>query len=576
MYENCRRTDLRRIPDNIKVTFLIHFNFYIPNSARVCDHHLVSNDWDQIIDSPNLLHDFNATHFVHIMSLMKIAVLRGSILDFDNIDDMDPNEVYIRLGVSRDQFMNILEQTPSLSNVSTRPKTSLACYLMKLRSGEANERLATLFNMSRRTLERHLTFARDSLLLDFVPRHLGYDHLNRIDVANRNLQVPNAIFGNANALNRKAIVIADATYIYIQKSANYLFQKRSYSLHKYTNLLKPFLIVCCDGHILDAFGPYSAIESDAQIMKNMIDDEGNPFHWFFEHGDVFILDRGFRDVIDDLHACGYEAHLPKTKNRDEDQLTTEQANKSRLVTMCRWVVEVINGWFKRDFKLFRQDFFNRALPHMMTDFRIGAALLNVCREPLSDNVHAETFIEVINQRVNQPNNLAEYVLANNLNRRRASFDSITGNQPNISDFPLLTEDDLTIFALGTYQVKLARSYYAEHVRQGLYNIETYRDPDVTGLGRCGITATNVWLLRCRIQSRHTRSKIYYSYIIVDREKSGREAIENYYCSCLSGKRTLGCCAHIMCVVWYLGWARNQEEDIRLPAHFLNDIIVDDN
>lgn len=115
---------------------------------------------------------------------------------------------------------------------------------------------------------------------------------------------------------------------------------------------------------------------------------------------MFILDRGFRDVIDDLHACGYETHLPKTKNRNEDQLTTEQANKSRLVTICRWVIEVINGWFKRDFKLFRQDFFNRALPHMMKDFKIAAALLNACREPLRDSVHAETFITIINQQLN--------------------------------------------------------------------------------------------------------------------------------------------------------------------------------
>lgn len=434
-----------------------------------------------------------------------------------------------------------------------------------------------LFNMSRRTLERHLKLARDSLFLDFVPRHLGYDHIDRRDIANRNLQVPNAVFGNPNAepSNRKAIVIADATYIYIQKSTNHLFQRRSYSLHKFTNLLKPFLMVCCDGHIIDAFGPYAATESDAQILKNMIEDEEGSFHWFFRQGDVFILDRGFRDVIDDLHAYGYEAHLPKTKNRNEDQLTTEQANKSRLVTICRWVIEVINGWFKRDFKLFRQDFFNRALPHMMKDFKIAAALLNACREPLRDSVHAETFITLINQRLNQPNHLAEYVLGNNLNRRRASFDSITGNQPNLSDFPSLTEDDLIIFALGTYQVKLARSYYAEHVRQGLYNIEVYRDTQCTGLVEYGITATNVWLLRCRIQSRHARSRIYYSYILIDRQKNGREAIENYYCSCLSGKRTLGCCAHIMCIVWYLGWARNQEEDILLPADFLNEIIVDD-
>lgn len=130
-----------------------------------------------------------------------------------------------------------------------------------------------------------------------------------------------------------------------------------------------------------------------------------------------------------------------------------------------------------------------------------------------------------------------------------------------------------IFHIKLYQD--ISSYYAEHVRQGLYNIEVYREPESTGLAEHGLPATNVWLLRCRIQSRHMRSKIYYSYILIDRQRNGRDAIGNYYCSCLSGKRTLGCCAHIMCVVWYLGWARNQEEDILLPADFLNEIIIDE-
>lgn len=72
-----------------------------------------------------------------------------------------------------------------------------------------------------------------------------------------------------------------------------------------------------------------------------------------------------------LERCNYKIYKPETVYLGQQQLTTMQANKSRCVTLCRWVVDVVNGRFKRDYKFFRQDFFN-----LMTDFKIGAALTN--------------------------------------------------------------------------------------------------------------------------------------------------------------------------------------------------------
>ena len=56
-------------------------------------------------------------------------------------------------------------------------------------------------------------------------------------------------------------------------------------------------------------------------------------HSLIHRGDVFILDRGFRDSIYDIQSLGYEAHIPPSKYRNATQLTTEQANKSRLITI---------------------------------------------------------------------------------------------------------------------------------------------------------------------------------------------------------------------------------------------------
>lgn len=205
-------------------------------------------------------------------------------------------------------------------------------------------------------------------------------------------------------------------------------------------------------------------------------------------------------------SCGYDAHMPVSKRRGEDQLTTLEANKNRVVTICRLVVEVVNGRFKR----------------------------------------------IIRQRVHKPNRLGAYVTQRNVNRQRASFRNIETNVIGADEFPVLTHQDLVLFALGTYHVKLARSYYGEHIRNGLYHIEVARDGVFNDIVDFGIEPEHALLLRARIQSKHACARLYYTYVMIH----GRETISNYYCSCLSGMRSVGCSAHVMVIVWYFGWARS--------------------
>ncbi|GBP09565.1 hypothetical protein EVAR_76566_1 [Eumeta japonica] len=200
--------------------------------------------------------------------------------------------------------------------------------------------------------------------------------------------------------------------------------------------------------------------------------EDKPFHYFFEEGDVLILDRGFRDAIVSLEEHGYVAYLPPSKQRNETQLTTEAANKSRLITMCRWVVETVNGKFKNSFKIFRDRMFNNTLTKIFTDFKIAAALINCFQEPYEDSRYTDDFIASINRNTHKTNLLAAYVLENNLNRQRASFIRLDANNPEVSDFPELTYEDLIKFAIGTYHLKIALSYCSEHTkRTGVYEIE---------------------------------------------------------------------------------------------------------
>lgn len=341
IFQNCRNIATHTLPLYVKFYLLHTMNFYIPPLARVCQSHLQRNDWEEV-NNQRQMH-FNGAHVLDMMNLYKWGLERKNELDFENINSIDDNELHFWTGVTKDQFNTFLHLTPSLHNRTDRPATTFGIYLTKIRTGESDERLATKFRMSRRTLERKIRLARECLTQDFVPHFLGLDHITREEAVARNLSIPSHIFGGDQ---NTIILVIDGTYLYVQKSANFLFQRITYSLHKFRNLVKPFLIVCTDGYILDVLGPYAATTSDATIMRTIMEDEDSPWHWFLRTNDVLILDRGFRDSISSIQEFGYNPQMPPSRSRGE-QLTTEDANKSRLITMTRWVVETMNGRFKK-------------------------------------------------------------------------------------------------------------------------------------------------------------------------------------------------------------------------------------
>lgn len=567
LIDNCNNGSLCQLPNSVKVQLLSYHHFYVPNLARICQWHLLHMTIEEIPENiTSQMNDLNAESVGDIINMYTKALEQKSSF---NVDDLSDEELIFWTGRNRASFNDLWSQIPSLHRNSNTLRNDLAIYLCKIRTGEPNNRIASLFNMSQRTVGRKINTVRQCLTADFVTLHLGLDHITRDEVIARNRAIPNVFFGNGES--NKAIIIFDGTYIYVEKSSNFLFQRRSYSLHKYKNLIKPFMIVCADGYILDVTGPYSARTTDAQIMKMILENhdariEDGPFHYFFHQGDVFILDRGFRDSIPSIETYGYEAHMPPSKQRQETQLSTEQANKSRLITMVRWVVETINGRFKRDFRIFRNRVFNKHVPHIFEDFKIAAALINYFQEPYEDSPYTEHFIEIINRNIQRPNWLARYVEENNLNRQRVTFHRMTANDPEVEHFPQLTIEDIIKFSIGTYHVKLARSYCSEHLKTtGVYNMEIYRHPATEG--------RNSTLIRCRIQSRHVTAKMYYTYIMFLENVNEINAIKEYYCSCYHGKRTLGSCSHVISVIYYLGWARYQNQ-FDHPAIGMDDVLRD--
>ncbi|XP_045781800.1 uncharacterized protein LOC123878570 [Maniola jurtina] len=308
VFADCINTDLQRIHIDVRATVLQEKCFYLPRGTRVCQQHSELL-WQSIDTSTRSV--FNTFSAVQVKDMMDILRTRKVFLDFEKLTSINNGVFHYYIGFSKEKFLQILQRTPNImQRFRKKPKTSLATVLAKLHTGESNERLSTIFNMTRKTFEKTMRLVRQDLITEFVPQHLGYDHITREEVISRCLSIPNELFGNPDAplRDRRAIIILDGTYIYLQKSSNYYFQRKSYSLHKFRHLVKPFLLVCPDGHIIDVYGLYEATTSDAAILSDIMKSPEDPFHWFFHEDDVLILDRGFRDCIEEVETCGYRAY----------------------------------------------------------------------------------------------------------------------------------------------------------------------------------------------------------------------------------------------------------------------------
>ncbi|CAH2100547.1 unnamed protein product [Euphydryas editha] len=384
VFQECTEAERNLVPEETRREVLIRYQYFIPRGARICSLHREEANYENLYTAEYSLNNFTSAHIEDIIFILMEGLQN---ISYENIQNYPDNQVDYFIGLSKQQHAQILEATPRLRNMN-RGSFALTVLLCKLRTGDSGDRLSCLFQVPRRTLETLMSVARNILLMDFVPQYLGFSHLRREQVAARNSYIADHIFSepDAPAAQKPAITIADATYIYTQKSSNYLFQKDTYSLHKHRNLLKPFILCASDGYIIDVRGPYSATTNDATIMNDLLNE--TEFNDFYKENDVFILDRGFRDCMDSLHEKGYIGHMPESKEDGKSQLSTLEANKSRCVTINRWIVEAVNGRFKRDFKIFRHEYFNCGCRHLMTDFKIAAALLNAFTPPFADNIHA--------------------------------------------------------------------------------------------------------------------------------------------------------------------------------------------
>ncbi|PJE77654.1 hypothetical protein CI610_03419 [invertebrate metagenome] len=274
---------------------------------------------------------FNKTDISSLIANIRAIAVRNERyrIDFDNNHSLTDADYQNLTGITKADFNDLcLLLSSSTSIRCTKNRTSRTCIallLVKLRTGMSNRLLSTLFNIGKSSVRRAIMSARQFLSVNFTPRNVGFQHVTRDDVIEHHTRpLAQELFGTM--INKPAILVVDGTYIYIEKSNNFQFQRRSYSIHKNRPLVKPMVIVTTTGYIVSILGPYHADSknNDASILKHNIQTNMENMKDWLQTDDLLVVDRGFRDSLEFLSELGIKYQMPTFLQKGQKQHTTEE------------------------------------------------------------------------------------------------------------------------------------------------------------------------------------------------------------------------------------------------------------
>ncbi|XP_045159433.2 uncharacterized protein LOC123524898 [Mercenaria mercenaria] len=220
------------VSQNARFWAFIDKNILIRAGSRCCPVHVNSdgNILPELLEK-NLVTEqsmLNRTSIAQLVQQMR-QVCQQHMDSFDNIRDEDCKHM---TGLSSAQFEDLcrhildkVKSTPSRS-----PRMSVGLFLFKLKSALSNQLLVTIFRIRVSSVRRAVSTVRKALMRSFVPLYLGLKSVTREQIINKHTRpLAKSLFG---VDDNSMILVLDGTYIYIQESNNFYFQRQSYSIHK--------------------------------------------------------------------------------------------------------------------------------------------------------------------------------------------------------------------------------------------------------------------------------------------------------------------------------------------------------
>uniref|UniRef100_A0ABD2W2Z6 SWIM-type domain-containing protein n=1 Tax=Trichogramma kaykai TaxID=54128 RepID=A0ABD2W2Z6_9HYME len=565
------RANVHRLSIECKVDVYIQCDIFFPETVRSCVEHL---DHRGFILRPLMagLRSFHRAIDVpgQYMQRFMQAIRTSSYNNkrIDDIYDLSDEEVYNLTSLTKEQF-NVLYTYCDRVPTRSITRRDLLLFLCKMRQGVSDEFLTTIFQCnSRRSTSLIIASVRQSLMQRFVPQSIGVNAITREQYVARHVTAFSNTLYNETPEVPVPILYVDGTYTYCHKSTNFRSLRQTFCRHKSQHLVKPALVVAPDGYILDIQGPYfsDAPNNDAAMLARELENN-EAFEQWLRPGDIFIVDRGYRDVVPILEERGIICKMPPLLEAGEHQLSTEAANEARLITKTRWIVEARNGHLKTIFKYLGNRQHIHVLPNIGDFYRIAGAIINRFHPPIhmqsadvpfaQNMLHRSTLINYVQIRVER-----EGLLQRNVHRW------LRLNVNQVNDFPILDENYLENLTAGVFQLELAPSYIQDTLQrdeQEEIQVELLCDEE---------QIPEPGFLRSRIWSRYRNRTRYQQFIhFVPAADEENHPIAGYYCTCRTGARTLGTCVHIASILWYLGYARILR-NVHFPSQNLIRLIDD--
>ncbi|CAF3550883.1 unnamed protein product [Rotaria sp. Silwood1] len=202
-----------------------------------------------------------------------------------------------------------------------------------------------VFGISDTSISRHFNQSIEDLFNSLVTDQMGPTTWDR-----KNIDMHTPMFAKellqVNVQN--IVVCMDSFPIYIEKLGDFTLQKLTWSSQTLRNCIKFHCITTLDGTFVGIQGGYGATghNNDESIINSLTnnkyaidnDDDDNIYHnhmaqtFFFKkilkNNDILILDRGYTR----MNKRQYQIKIPPSIDKGKTQLSTTQANESRLVT----------------------------------------------------------------------------------------------------------------------------------------------------------------------------------------------------------------------------------------------------
>lgn len=175
-------------------------------------------------------------------------------------------------------------------------------------------------------------------------------------------------------------------------------------------------------------------------------------------------------------------------------------------------------------------------------------------------------------RCDTPNRLSQIVYGHIFQKKLSQFNRYY----NFNQLPTLNQEDLIWIALGKYQIKQAASYCQEHFKSNQFEFAVFECPENLMKMYFSDFFTNgkqLKLLIARLKSRFRSNATHDAFILIDTLAKGEDVVVGYCCSCYNGLRTVGCCSHVMCIIWFTLHIKEPFKMDR-PAAFLNNYFME--